>query len=174
MNAAGRRKPQDSPVIRDYRPEDRPGVVTVIRSVYNDYNYIMDFETFDSDLADIPSTYQDSGGAFWVLEADRAVAGTIGVIPKDAVKCELRRLYLGRAYRGRGWGRMLVQTVVDWAESHGYPRIVLWSDVLFERAHHLYVQSGFKPTEKTRAIDPNNPTSVERYFIREKGQTDPL
>jgi putative acetyltransferase len=168
MSAAPNPKQHDFFAIRDYRPEDQPGVVAVIRAVYDDYNYIMDFETFDRDLADIPSTYQDSGGAFWVLDARGRIAGTVGVVPEDAEKCELRRLYLGRVYRGKGWGRRLVQRVIQWADSNGFRRIVLWSDVLFEPAHHLYVKSGFRATEMTRAIDPRNPTSVERFFIREK------
>ena len=51
--------------------------------------------------------------------------------------------------------------------SKGFRRMVLWSDVLFEPAHRLYVKTGFKATQKTRAIDPNNPTSVERFFEME-------
>ena len=31
-------------------------------------------------------------------------------------------------------------------------------------AHRLYVKSGFRPARETRAIDPTNPTSVERFF----------
>ncbi len=168
MNTTPHDDARDSLHLRDYRPEDQPGVVSVIQSVYDDLNYTMDFDNFDRDLADVPGTYVDSGGAFWVLEGDMEIAGTIGVIPKDAESCELRRLYLKRTYRGRGWGRRLVQHVIDWAGSHGYRRIFLWSDVLLEAAHHLYARSGFTPTGETRAVDPINPTSVERYFIREK------
>jgi len=168
MDAARRKDDHGSFTIRDYRPEDFPGVVSVIKSVYNDYNYRMDYNEFDRDLADIDSTYIDSGGAFWVLDMGGAIVGTIGVIPEATESCELRRLYLKAPYRGKGWGTKMVRRVIDWAESHGFRRIFLWSDVLFEPAHHLYVKSGFTPTNKTRAIDPMNPTSVERYFIREK------
>jgi putative acetyltransferase len=162
-----RRSEERAFTIRDYRPEDFPGVVSVIKSVYIDYNYRMDYKEFDRDLADIDSTYIDSGGAFWVLDADGSIAGTIGVIPEDAETCELRRLYLKASYRGRGWGTKLVRRVIDWAEERGFRRIYLWSDVLFEPARHLYIKSGFTPTDRTRAVDPVNPTSVERYFIRE-------
>lgn len=153
--------------IREYRPEDFPGVVSVIKSVYNDYNYRMDYDEFDRDLADIDATYRDAGGAFWVLAADGTIAGTIGVIPRDAETCELRRLYLKAPYRGGGWGTKLVRRVIEWASEHGFRRIFLWSDVLFEPARHLYMKMGFTPTKRTRAVDPVNPTSVERYFIRE-------
>jgi len=64
-------------------------------------------------------------GAFWVLDANGTIGGTIGVIPKDAETCELRRLYLKAAYRGHGWGTKLARTVIDWSEEHGFRRIYL-------------------------------------------------
>jgi hypothetical protein len=42
--------------------------------------------------------------------------------------------------------------------------MVLWSDVLLTAGHALYLKHGFKATGETRAIDPTNPTSVERFF----------
>ena len=152
--------------IRRYRPEDQPDVVRVIRSVFDAYNFMMDFDEFDRDLADIATYYQDSGGEFWVAESGGVVAGAIGVVPREGETCELRRLYVSMSHWGKGLGSTLIGTVIAWARDHGYPRIVLWSDVLFERAHGLYVKHGFRATEETRAIDPGNPTSVERFFER--------
>jgi putative acetyltransferase len=161
------REPIRPPVVRRYRPEDRPAVIGVIRSVYEDYSYVMDFEEFDRDLADIQSFYQDAGGEFWVLDEGGAIAGVIGVVPFDGETCELRRLYVYKGRRGRGFGSALIRTVITWSGDKGYRRVVLWSDVLFDAAHHLYMKHGFTATERTRAIDPMNPTSVERFFERE-------
>ncbi|MCK4350356.1 MAG: hypothetical protein KAX13_05820, partial [Candidatus Krumholzibacteria bacterium] len=69
--------------VRRYRPEDRPTIIHIIKSIYDDYNYTMDFEQFDRDLIDIDSTYRDSGGEFWVVDDDGSVAGMIGVLPLD-------------------------------------------------------------------------------------------
>lgn len=153
--------------IRDYRPEDGPAVIEVIKSVSIEYNYTIDFEEFDHDLVDIPKTYQDSGGAFWVVTDGATVVGTVAVLPHYSETCELKRLYLRKSYRGKGLGSRLINTVYGWALAGGYRRIVLWSDVLFEPAHQLYVKHGFKRTEKTRSTDPANPTSVERFFLKE-------
>ena len=156
--------PHPEPVIRSFQPEDKPGVVRVIQAVYDDFNYILDFDVFETDLVDIQSTYQDSGGAFWVLDDGGTIAGSVGVLPKDAETCELKRLYLGKAYRRRGFGTRLLATARGWAIANGFRRMVLWSDVLFEVAHRFYERSGFRATGETRAIDPTNPTSVERFF----------
>ena len=152
--------------IRRYRPEDQPDAVRVIKSIYDAYNFEMDFEEFDRDLADIADYYQDSGGAFWVAESGGEIVGVIGVVPRDGETCELKRLYVSMSRWGKGLGSTLIGTVISWAKDHGYPRIVLWSDVLFERAHALYLKHGFRATGETRAIDPVNPTSVERFFER--------
>lgn len=152
------------PRIRPYRPEDRPGVIAVIKSVYDDLNYVIDYDHFEADLVDIQTTYEDSGGAFWVLADGATVVGSVGVLPKDTETCELKRLYLAGAYRRRGWGTRLVKTAQGWAIAHGFRKMVLWSDVLLVAGHALYRTLGFTATEKTRAIDPTNPTSVERYF----------
>lgn len=158
----------DSPYeIRDYRPEDRPGVVEVIRSALEEYNYVMDFDEFDHDLVDIPNTYQDSDGAFWVVIDGGTVIGTTAVLPRENDTCELKRLYVKKSYRGKELGSRLVNTVIGWALAGGFRRISLWSDVLFEAAHHLYVKHGFTPTDKIRSIDPTNPTCVERFFVKE-------
>jgi GNAT superfamily N-acetyltransferase len=152
------------PRIRVLLPEDRPGILRIIKAVYDDFNYVMDLQEFERDLVDIHSSYQDAGGEFWVLDAGGVIAGCVGVVPKDAETCELKRLYLLKSYRRRGWGTRLVRTVQGWAIAHGFRRMVLWSDVLFEPAHRLYAKLGFTATDKTRAIDPTNPTSVERFF----------
>ena len=152
------------PRIRQYRPEDHPGIISIIKSVYDDLNYTLDFEHFEADLVDVQTTYEDSGGAFWVLADGGAIIGCVGVIPKDAETCELKRLYLARAYRRRGWGTRLVKTAQGWAIAHGFRKMVLWSDVLLAAGHALYRKLGFTATAETRAIDPTNPTSVERSF----------
>jgi GNAT superfamily N-acetyltransferase len=154
----------DGPVIRPFRPEDKPGIVAIIEAVYRDYNYVMDFDHFDADLADIQTTYQDAGGEFWVADHCGAIAGSVGVVPHGGDTCELKRLYVGKARRRRGLATRLLATARGWAMSRGYRRMILWSDVLLTAAHALYVKSGFRVTSETRAIDPTNPTSVERRF----------
>ena len=152
------------PVIRAFRPEDKPGVVAIIKSVYDDYNYIVDFDHFEADLVDIQSTYQDAGGEFWVAEDAGVIAGSVGVLPHEGDTCELKRLYVAHAYRRRGLATRLLATARGWAISRGFRQMVLWSDVLLAAAHALYLKKGFRPLPGTRAIDPTNPTSVERFF----------
>ncbi len=158
------RPARGGPVIRAFRPEDKPGVVAVIKAVYDDYNYIVDFDNFEADLVDVQSTYQDAGGEFWVADDEGVIAGSVGVLPHEGDLCELKRLYIGHAYRRRGLATRLLATARGWAIANGFRRMVLWSDVLLTAAHALYLKKGFRPAAQTRAVDPTNPTSVERFF----------
>jgi putative acetyltransferase len=155
--------------IRRFRPEDGPGVITVIRSAYRVLGYEMDFEQFDRDLADILAYYQDSGGGFWVLEGSPGIEGCVGVTITDQESCELHRLYLLGSQRGKGWGRRLIETVEGWSRSRGFRQIILWSDIRFETAREVYIRCGFIPSTRTRAIDPVNPGSIERLFTKKLG-----
>lgn len=150
--------------IRSYLPEDGPGVIDTVMASYNSLGYTMDFNEFDRDLASIPATYQDSGGEFWVLEDEGLVAGCVGVTREPADRCELHRLYLLPSQRGKGSGRALIETVISWCRGNGCAELYLWSDIKFDAAREVYIRCGFSPAEKTRAIDPVNPGSIERYF----------
>jgi GNAT superfamily N-acetyltransferase len=152
--------------IRAYRPEDHPGVVAVVTASYDSLGYTMDFTEFDRDLADIPGFYQDAGGEFWVLAGSSLVSGCVGVTRLDAELCELHRLYLLPSCRGLGWGGRLIETVVSWCREAGCRELILWSDIRFETAREVYIRHGFSPSQRTRAIDPVNPQSVERLFTR--------
>ena len=154
-------------IVRPYLPEDHPGVIHAVMASYDTLGYTMDFGEFDRDLASIPSTYQDGGGQFWILEDEGLVAGCVGVTREDAERCELHRLYLLPSHRGRGFGRKLIETVVSWCRENGCREIFLWSDLKFEAAREVYIRCGFSPTQETRAIDPVNPGSVERYFSKD-------
>ncbi len=155
--------------IRPFEPEDAPGVISVIAAAYDGLGYSMDFDHFDSDLADIPGRYQDAGGAFWVLEHGGIVAGCVGVSVEGPERCELHRLYLSPSMRGLGWGGKLIDTALSWCRDAGCREVFLWSDIRFETAREVYVRKGFTPTQKTRAIDPVNPGSVERLFVKGPG-----
>jgi GNAT superfamily N-acetyltransferase len=163
-NRAGRPGRGVEPLIRPFHPEDKPGVIAIIKSVYDDYNYTIDFDHFEADLVDAQSTYQDAGGEFWVADDEGVIAGCVGVLPHGGDECELKRLYVGHAYRRRGLATRLLATAQGWAIAHGFRRMYLWSDVLLAAAHALYVKTGFRSGQQIRAIDPTNPTSVERFF----------
>jgi len=63
--------------------------------------------------------------------------------------------------RGHGIGEALIESVADWARSHGLKQLAL--DVVEEndRAIALYRRKGFKPTGESNAFPPPKEHIVE-------------
>jgi putative acetyltransferase len=134
------------PTIVPYDDRHERGVLTLIGGVFVEYGLTFEPAGYDADLTRIVTTYHEAGGGFWVLEHDRRVAGTVGVVPLSPAEAEIKRVYLEAPLRGQGWGRTLVEHAVRWAGARGHRLVVLWSDVKFERSHFLYERLGFEKT----------------------------
>src|SRR2546430_16173165 len=92
---------------------------------------------FDADLTDIRGSYLERGGRFWVLVDDGRVVGTVAVVPAGRGACEVKRLYLLPAYRGRGLGRALMERGFDWARTSGSGLGVAWADARLRTSPRL-------------------------------------
>lgn len=126
---------------RPVQRADTPGIIELVRQVYREYGYELDL-TEDRHLLDPGGYFRAHGGEFWVIEADGAIRATAGVL-LHADAAELKTLYADARYRGRGWGRLLVETAQRFARAAGKRRFLLWSDTRFREAHGLYRHMGF-------------------------------
>jgi GNAT superfamily N-acetyltransferase len=148
--------PADPGPISPARPADVAGVVELIGRVFAEYGWIYDPPGEVADLFRFDAHYTPPRGAFFVVHREGAVVGSVGVERLAAHTAELHRLYLAADLRGRGLGRALVETILDWCRSHGITRLVLWSDTRFEQAHRLYTRLGFRQQgERELPGDPN-------------------
>lgn len=147
---------------------DVPAVMLLIGRVFAEYGLLL-MPAFEvPDLLRFNAHYTPPRGAFWVVREDTRVVGSVGVERLDDRTAELHRLYLDSTLRGRGIGRALVETVLDWAREQGVRRLVLWSDTRFEQSHRLYRRLGFEQLgERTVEGDVND--SREYRFERDVG-----
>jgi GNAT superfamily N-acetyltransferase len=60
---------------------------------------------------------------------------------------EIKRMYVRPAFRGRGIGRKLVESLIKEGRKIGYPRIRLDSTRFMKEAHSLYRSVGFREIE---------------------------
>jgi GNAT superfamily N-acetyltransferase len=98
----------------------------------------------DEELARLPGSYQDAGGAFWIAAgATGRLLGTCGVAPVSPGTFELRKMYLRGDARGLGLGKRLLEGCVAWTRAHGGRRIVLDTTEQMTRAIQFYEASGF-------------------------------
>jgi ribosomal protein S18 acetylase RimI-like enzyme len=105
------------------------------------------FQDFEAELSSLPGDYAEPRGALVLAWVDGDLAGCCALRPLDAVDyanaCEMKRLYVRKAYRGFGLGRQLAEIVLDRARQAGYDCLLLDTLDDMEAARALYEDLGF-------------------------------
>jgi RimJ/RimL family protein N-acetyltransferase len=82
--------------------------------------------------------------AFWVVEADSRIVGMFGIEACDAERTELRRMYLDKPYRGRGFAQRMLACAEARARELDYATIVLSTAEVQNAAIAFYRKSGYR------------------------------
>jgi GNAT superfamily N-acetyltransferase len=132
-------RPSGEPRITRYEREHADGFRTLVGDTLREFGFEPDPE-IDPDLADPAAVY----AAVWVAVLDREVVGSIALRDLGASELELKRMYLHPSQRGRGLGRQLLETALDWARTNGATVIRLDTSERMETAQRLYEAYGFR------------------------------
>lgn len=105
------------------------------------------FQQFDRELADLPGDYCAPRGALLLATVGGSIAGCCALRPLDAADypnaCEMKRLYVRKAFRGQALGRQLAEATLDAARLAGYSCVLLDTLDDMEAARALYEDLGF-------------------------------
>jgi ribosomal protein S18 acetylase RimI-like enzyme len=145
-------------------PEDRavliqaalPEHIEQTRALFLEYaeslGFSLCFQSFDEELKSLPGAYAAPSGRLFLAQYEQQAAGCVALRKLEANICEMKRLYLRPAYRGKGLGRILVERVIAEARAIGYERMRL--DTIgssMQEAVELYRRIGFKEIAPYRA-----------------------
>jgi putative acetyltransferase len=134
-------------IIHSHLPEQ----VDKVRSLFKQYaigiGLDLGYQNFDNELVNLPGEYTPPQGAL-LMAIERSVPlGCVAMRPMERSICEMKRLFVKPAHRGKGIGRQLVQNIVDEARLAGYQRMRLDSISSMQEAIHLYQSEGFEEIE---------------------------
>ena len=136
--------PERSSIEAAQFPRDLEIVRTLFREYATSLGFDLCFQGFDDELATLPGKYAvPTGGLFLARRLD-AAAGCVAFRPLKDGDCEMKRLYVRRAFRRFGIGRMLAETLIDRGRSAGYSAILLDTLDDMEAARELYASLGFE------------------------------
>ena len=134
--------------IRTYRSLDKAMVIRHIDRILREFGYAFS-RSLDRDLLDIPKYYTKRGGRFWILaDSNDKVVGTIGVSRINRFVCKLRRFYISRRYRHKGWGLQLYRKALDYIRRKGYREIWMSTTPHLKDSLRFQEKAGFKLSKK--------------------------
>ena len=133
--------------IRPYRDEDKRHVVRLISRVLGEFGYKYSRQ-LDRDLLNIPRYYFRRAGNFWVLVENGRIVGTLGVGRVKGRICKLRRFYISKRYRHRGWGIRLYKKALVFIRRKGYREVWTSTTPRFKDSLRFQQRAGFKRTKR--------------------------
>jgi len=143
---------------------ESPAQVEVARSLFREYEAWLKvdlcFQSFEAELSALPMPYVPPNGALLLATAEGEVAGCGAFRPLAEGVCELKRMFLRPAFRGKGSGRKLANSLIDLARAAGYRSMRLDSIDFMREAVMLYQSLGFRRIERYY----NNPHPGALFF----------
>lgn len=103
----------------------------------------LSFQDFEREVRELPGDYAPPRGRLFLLTENAQDAGCIALRPLDEEICEMKRLYVRPAFRGRGLGRRLAEEVIAAGREIGYQAMRLDTLPSMADAQRLYRALGF-------------------------------
>ena len=133
-----------------------PAQIAQVRELFLEYaqslGFSLCFQNFDQELAGLPGDYSPPDGRLLLAEYEGQVAGCVALHKLEPGICEMKRLYLRPAFRGKGLGRKLAEVILEEARRISYERLRLDTvGPVMKHAVALYRTLGFREIAPYRA-----------------------
>ncbi|MBC7834155.1 MAG: GNAT family N-acetyltransferase, partial [Phycisphaerales bacterium] len=135
----------------------------------------LQYQRFEEELATLPGKYASPEGAIYMAretDPDGRSGEALGCVALRPLPhlgervCELKRMYVVSAGRGRGIGRLLAERVIEHARRAGYRVMKLDTSTTMTAAIGLYRSLGFEPC----AAYNEDPAADTLWFELELGR----
>lgn len=155
-------------LLRPIADHDDAQVRTLVRSCLSSAGLaIPGTAYFDPQLPHLTAYYAGLDHAqYWVVEVEGHVVAGAGIAPVPGIAgtCELQKLYVDAAYRGRGYATVLMDQAIAYA-SQWYQWCYLETHTKLAVARSMYAKRGFKPLP--RPLTAGEHQAMDHWAIKD-------
>lgn len=134
-------------IIKTILPEDNKALAKIIRNSLEEFKANKPGTVyFDETTDNLSEVFKTPNSIYFVAEADGVLLGGGGIYPTQnlpAGTCELVKLYLSNAARGKGIGKLLMEKCFTAAKDLGYKKMYLETMPELNIAVPMYEKMGF-------------------------------
>ena len=136
------------PTLRTILPSDNAAIARIIRSTLMEFGAAKPGTVYYDEATDrLSEIFSIPGSVYYIAEEDGIILGGAGIYPTDGLSsdtCEVVKMYLLPAARGKGLGAILMARCIDFARAYGYRQIYLETMPELADAIKLYAKTGFR------------------------------
>ncbi len=130
---------------------DFPNEIRILFSEYtkmliagdSSFQKYLELQNYDDELEHLDIKYGFPDGRLYIAFYNGELAGCIGLRKIDQWNCEMKRLYVRPAFRGKHIGSKLVQQIIKDAKEIGYSHMLLDTLPFLKIAIDMYKAYGF-------------------------------
>ena len=134
--------------VRTFEHQDNERVKELILSILTQ-EYPFDKSVYeDSDISDIAKAYGGKRDAFFVVESEEKILGTVGIKEDSEETAIIRRLFVDSASRRKGYGALLLNKAINYCRKNNFKHIAFRTTGRMVQAINLLKKTQFKEVEK--------------------------
>ncbi len=137
----------DKILIRKIIAGDDAKLATIIRNSLEEFNAAKPGTVyFDETTDSLHELFKTEKSAYFVAEINGEVVAGGGIFPTKGLPgatCELVKMYVSKAARGKGLGKILLDRCIRAAQQNGFKRMYIETMPELNRAIAMYQKNGF-------------------------------
>jgi putative acetyltransferase len=134
--------------IRTIQPADNQVLAVIIRNALAEFGANKPGTVYyDATTDALYELFQKQGSIYFVAEENGQLIGGAGIYPSPGLPadtCELVKMYLLSAVRGKGIGKMLIEKALQFAKDSGYNKVYIETMPELRKAMSVYEKFGFR------------------------------
>ncbi len=157
----------DFEIVSGYSPGALGQIVSLHGSYYHEH---WGFDSFfeakvATELGSFVQDYDSARDGLWLAKTGDRVEGSVVIDGSKASTdgAHLRWFIVADALRGKGAGKRLIRTAMDFCKEQGYPKVYLYTFAGLDAARRLYEREGFELIDENRGSQWGTEVLEQRF-----------